>query len=120
MAANRRAPTCWLLPLLAVFTAARAQAVMSDQDRQVATAAELTATAADPAVGNIVVATSLTGLPTLRLSPGKTLRGASSSVTLRFATGQDGLQLSSDNQVEHLELDVDVDRRALFNDTRVE
>jgi hypothetical protein len=93
---------------------------MSNQERQVATAAELTAAAADAAVGDIVVAANLTGLQTFRLSPGKTLRGASSSVTLRFAAGQDGVQLSSDNQVENLELHADIDRRALFNDTNIE
>jgi len=30
------------------------------------------------------------------------------------------VQLSSDNRLENLELQVDVDRRALFNDTNVE
>jgi len=93
---------------------------MSSQERQVATAAELVAALGDTAAGEIVVAGDLTGLPTLRLSPGKTLRGASSGATLRFAAGQDGVQLSSDNEVENLELRTDVDRRALFNDTTVE
>jgi hypothetical protein len=93
---------------------------MSNQERRVGTAAELTAAAADPAVESIVVAANLTGVPTFRLSPGQTLRGAGSGVTLRFAPGRDALQLSSDNQVEHLELYADVDRRALFNDTNVE
>ena len=90
-----------LLLLLSVFTVGPAQAVMSNQERQVATAPELTAAAADAAaVGDIVVTANLTGLPTFRLSPGETLRGARSNVTLRFAAGQDGVQLSSDNQVE--------------------
>ncbi len=93
---------------------------MNNQERQVTTATELTVAAVDAVAGDIVVATNLTGLSTFRLSPGKTLRGANSSVTLRFAAGQDGIQLSSDNQVENLELHTDVDRRALFNDTNVE
>jgi len=71
-------------------------------------------------VRDIVIAANLTGLPTLRLSPGKTLRGANPAVTLRFAPGQDGVQLSSDNQVQNLELQADRDRRVVFNDTKVE
>lgn len=105
--------------LLSVFTLARAQAVMSGQERQVATAAELTAAAGDPSPGDIVVAANLSGLPTLPLSAGKALRGASVGVTLRFAAGQDGVQLSSDDQIENLELQTDVDRRAVFNNTQV-
>ena len=109
-----------LLLVLSVFTLTRVQAVMSSPERHVATAAELTAAAGDATVVDILVAADLTGLPTFRLAPGQTLRGASSGKTLRFATGQDGVQLSSDNRVENLELQADVDRRALFNDTKVE
>jgi hypothetical protein len=64
-----------VLLLLSVLTVPWVQAVMSNQERQVATAAELTAAAADAVVGDIVVAANLSGLPTFRLSPGKTLRG---------------------------------------------
>ena len=104
------------LLLVLALTGARAQTVMSNQERQVATASELRA-AATP---EIVVQASLTGLLTFRLSPGQTLRGATSSVVLRFAAGHDGLQLSTNNQVENLELETDVNRRVLFNDTKVE
>ena len=93
---------------------------MSSEERTVATAAELLSAATDAAASDIVVAQSLSGLQTLRLAPGKTLRGAAAEVRLRFEVGQDGVQLSSNNRVENLELQADVDSRALFNDTKVE
>ena len=92
---------------------------MRTQERKVSTAAELAAGAADTGVTEIVVTESLTGLRTLRLSPGKTLIGGGAGVTLRFAPGEDGVQLSGDDRVENLELHTDADRRALFNDTQV-
>ena len=109
-----------LLLLLSTCAVGRGEVIMTNQERSVATAAELVAAASDKAVLDIVVTADLTGLPTLRLPPGKTLRGASTNITLRFAAGHDGLQLSTDNQVENIELHVDVDRRAIFNDTRAE
>jgi hypothetical protein len=109
-----------LLLLISPLTDARSQSAMKHQERQVANASELLAAAVDATVAEIVVQSSLTGLPTFRLSPGQTLKGATSSVILHFATGGDGVQLSSNNLIESLELQTDVDRRALFNDTRVE
>ena len=109
-----------LLLLISPLTDARSQTAMKHQERQVANASELLAAAADATVAEIIVQSSLTGLQTFRLSPGQTLKGATSSVILHFATGGDGVQLSSNNLIESLELQTDVDRRALFNDTRVE
>lgn len=109
-----------LLLLLWVLTDASAQAAMNDRERHVTTASDLKAAAANAAVAAIVVQENLTGLPTFRLAPGQSLRGATSNTILRFGAGHDGVQLSTDNQVEDLELEVDVDRRALFNDTQVE
>jgi hypothetical protein len=109
-----------LLVRLSAIAVAGAQTIMNNQERRVATAAELAAAVMDPAVTDIVVRESLAALPTLRLSPGKALKAVGARTTLRFAPGQDGVQLSSDNQVENLELQADVDRRALFNDTQVE
>jgi hypothetical protein len=93
---------------------------MNSEVRQVGTAAELAAAANDTAVRDILVTTNLTALSTVHLSPGKTLRGVSPQVILGFAVGQDGIQLSTDNTVEGLEIRADVERRALFNDTQVE
>ena len=109
-----------VLLVLSALTDARAQSAMKNQERQIASASELLAAAADTTVAEIVVQSNVTGLPTFRLSPGQTLKGATSSVTLHFATGGDGVQLSSNNLIESLELQTDVDRRALFNDTKVE
>src|SRR5215469_9410126 len=86
-------------------------------ERKISTTAELLAAAADADVRQITVLADLTELPTFRLSPGQTLTAADPKLALRFAAGQDGLQLSTDNRVEGLELGADLDRRALFNDT---
>ena len=73
--------------------------MLNRHDLQVATAAELLAAATDPTVTEIDVPVNLTDLPTFRLPPGQTLRGASSTVVLRFAAGRDGVQLSTNNRV---------------------
>ena len=106
--------------LLLSVPSSRARSAMNHLEREVTTASELLAAAADPGVAHIVVQADLTGLPTFRLSPGKTITGTTPNVVLRFAAGRDGLELSTDNKVEHLGLETDVDRRALFNDTEVE
>jgi hypothetical protein len=93
---------------------------MTRPQREVATASELLAAASDSTAAAIVVKTNLCGLPTFRLSPGQTLSGATAEVVLHFAAGGDGVQLSSDNRIEDLALETDPDRRALFNDTKVE
>jgi hypothetical protein len=92
---------------------------MITQQRKVESAAELAASAADPEVGTIAVATDLVDVPTVRLTPGKTLKGERTGISLSFAPGQDGVQLSADNRIENLELHTDVNRRAIFNDTQV-
>jgi hypothetical protein len=93
---------------------------VNNQEREVGTAEQLLAATSDSTVMEIVVKTNLAGLPTFRMSPGQTLSAKSSSAVLHFAAGQDGVQLSADNRVEDLALEADVDRRALFNDTKVE
>jgi hypothetical protein len=98
----------------------KAPIAMNHQEREVTTASELLAAASDPTVAAIVVKTNLTGLPTIRLSPGQRLTGATSGVVLHFAAGQDGVQLSTNNQLESLALEADPDRCALYNDTKVE
>ena len=90
------------------------------QERKISRTAELLAAAADTDVRHITVLADLIEVPTFRLSPGQTLTAADPKVAVRFAAGQDGVQLSTDNRVEGLELGADLDRRALFNDTNVE
>lgn len=106
--------------LALVSFAVQAQITMNSQERRVTSAAELTAAASDAAVREILVVENLSGLTTLHLAPGKTLRGLDSKVVLRFAAGQDGVQLSADDQVENLVVQTDPAKRALFNDTQVE
>jgi hypothetical protein len=79
----------------------------------------LLAASTDPAVVEIVVAKNLADVPTFRLSPGQALKGGGQSTRVQFAPAQNGVQLSSDNRIESLELRADVGRRALFNDARV-
>jgi hypothetical protein len=91
--------------------------MQSRQTRNVMSIADLVSAAADPIVREIYVAGSLTGVPTLALSPSQRLIGEGAEARLAFAAGVDGLQLSRDNAVKSLGLVADVDRRALFNDT---
>ncbi|MFT4067639.1 hypothetical protein [Paraburkholderia sp.] len=93
---------------------------MGTEQCQVSTNEELLAAVADAAVVHITVAANLDGLPTLRLRPGQSLTGGNPGTSMHFVSGQDGLQLSTDNQVENLRLVTDLDRRAIFNDTTVE
>ena len=94
--------------------------VLTAQHCEVSTPAELLAALGDAATSRITVLGSLTELPTLRLLPGQALLGGNPQAALRFANGQDGLRLSSDNGVHNLELATDPDKRAVFNDTAVE
>jgi hypothetical protein len=93
---------------------------MSAREREISTVAELLAAVADANVRRIALVGDLDELPTFRLSPGQELAGAGRQVALRFAPGQDGVQLSTDNRIDGVELSTDLDRRALYNDTRVE
>ena len=93
---------------------------MSTQERRVSTVSELQSAAADATARKIVVGTAIGGVPTLRLSQGQTLTGIDAQVAVRFAPRSDGLELSADNRVEGLQLIADADKRAVFNDTRVD
>ena len=93
---------------------------MDSIEREVSSPKDLLVAAGDEGVRRIIVAAHLSDLPTLRLSPGQTLQSRDLRMSLRFAPGQDGLQLTTDNQVENLELRADPPRRAIFNDTTVE
>ena len=89
-------------------------------DCKASTVAELVAATADARIRQIVASADLAGLPSIRLSPGQELSASEGPVALPFAAGQDGIQLSSNNRVEGLELVTDPDKRAIFTDTGVE
>jgi hypothetical protein len=93
---------------------------MSIRERKISTASELLTAAGDASARKLTVVADLADLPTFRLSPGQSLTAAHPPASLSFAEGQDGLQLSTDNQVEWIELRTVPERRALFNDTGVE
>jgi hypothetical protein len=92
---------------------------MDASRREVSLLSELLANAADGSVREIVVTSDLTGAPMFRLSPGQALTGTGGAV-IRFGSGQDGVQVSSDNRIEGLELRTAANRCAVFNDVSVE
>jgi hypothetical protein len=89
-------------------------------ERKVSTVAELRDAAGQSEVRRIKVVNDLRDVPGFRLSPGQSLLAERAGTMLEFAPGGHGLELSTDNQVEGLELSADPARRALFNDTGVE
>jgi hypothetical protein len=88
--------------------------------REVSNVDELVAATRDESIRRIVVTAVLTGVPSLRLAPGQTLTGAGSNGMLHFTIGSEGIQLSSNNRVENLEIIAASDKRVLFNDTTVD
>ena len=93
---------------------------MNSERREVRSVAELQAAVADASLRQIAIAAPIGDVPTLRLSPGQTLSGSDAQTSLRFARGSHGLQLSTDNRVEALQLIAEPEKRAVFNDTSVE
>jgi len=92
---------------------------MTAGTRTVSSREELLDAAGAPEVAQIQVAGTVSELPSFRLAPGQQLRGGPQGGMLRFAPGEDGIEVSSGNTVADLTLTTDPDRRALFNDTRV-
>lgn len=93
---------------------------MMGQEALVATAAELTAAAQNPAVQQIIVRGHVVDAPSFRLAPGQSLAGEDELAEMTFASGTEGVQLTSDNQIRNLRLRAAPDKRAIFNDTDVE
>jgi hypothetical protein len=79
----------------------------------------LIAATKDKSVRHIAISGHLADAPSIRLSPGQSLRGADEQSAIAFAAGTDGLQLSSDNRVHNIRLDTSPTKRAIFNDTAV-
>jgi hypothetical protein len=88
-------------------------------ERNVATLDALLEALADPQATVIKVTADVADAPSLRLAPGQVLLGSEARPTLRFRSGQDGVVLSSDNEMSGLELVCDLERRAVSNDTSV-
>jgi hypothetical protein len=88
-----------------------------NSERNISSVDELLAAVRDRHVKIITVSRDLSDAPSLRLAPGQALKGRDGGPTIRFRTGQDGIQLSSDNEMSNLVVACDVERRAIFNDT---
>ena len=86
--------------------------------RTVSNEEELVTAAAD--AGRIEVQGKITLGRSLRLRPGQQLAGSGDDAALVFAAGVDGVGLTRDNDVVGLRIQVDPDRRAVFNDTTVD
>jgi hypothetical protein len=93
--------------------------MMSTVQHPVNTTAELLSTLADPTVQHVLVTADLHGVPAFKLRPGQYISGNNKNAALRFQAGNDGICLSTDNKVDSLKIQTDVDRRALLNDTSV-
>jgi hypothetical protein len=59
-------------------------------------------------------------VPTVRLSPGQSLRGEDEQSSVSFTAGIDGLQLTSDNRIHNIRLYASPDKRSIFNDATVD
>jgi hypothetical protein len=70
-------------------------------------------------VGKVVVSGCLRNVPSLRLSPGQSLCGATGDSKIAFADSADGIELTSDNGIHNVHLRANPERRAISNDTSV-
>jgi hypothetical protein len=92
---------------------------MSTDEKWVTTTEALIAAVNDRSVKRVVISGQLQNAPSIRLSRGVSLCGAAEDSTIFFSVDSDGVQLSSDNGVHNLHLEVSPEKRAIFNDTAV-
>lgn len=69
---------------------------MNPREEAATTVDELLVLSKDKSVNQIVVRGELAGVPSIRVSPGQSLRGEDESSGLTFAEGTDGLQLGDE------------------------
>jgi hypothetical protein len=86
----------------------------------VSTTEQLVAASQDLSTRRILIRGDLVGAPSIRLSPGQSLRGEDDHSSVSFADGCDGIQLASDNRIDNLRLHTAPEKRAIFNDTTVD
>ena len=92
---------------------------MTAHDCVASNADELIEASRTSSVRRITIRGSLDNVPSVRLSPGQSLLGENGGADIRFVAGTDGLQLTSDNVVHGVRVEVTPDKRAIFNDTSV-
>jgi hypothetical protein len=83
----------------------------------VTTTGALIAAVKDEGIARVVISGRVVDVPTIRLSPGRSLCGAADGATIAFTRGADGVELSSDNGVHDLHLCASPEKRAIFNNT---
>jgi hypothetical protein len=88
-------------------------------NRSVTTLDELIRATQEAGVCRIVVRGNLKSVPAIRLAPGQSLCGEDDRSSIEFASGIDGIQLSTDNEISTLTLTASTDQRVIFNDTSV-
>jgi len=93
---------------------------MSSSQKIVASAPELLAACKDAGVRHIAVRGNILEAQSIRLTPGQALTGEGEGASIAFVPGADGVQLSTNNAVSNLRLEASIDKRAIWNDTRVE
>ena len=92
---------------------------MNVPEKSVTTSDALIAATKDKNVQKIAVSGHLTNAKSVQLSPGQSLCGTDKNATITFASGADGVQHSTDNQIHDLRLEAAPNKRAIFNDTTV-
>ena len=89
---------------------------MNTAEKWVTTTDALISAIKDESIARVVISGRVLDVPTIRLSPGRSLCGAAEGATIEFAPGVDGVELSSDNCVHGLDLCASPEKRAIFND----
>ena len=93
---------------------------MKQPEKVVITVDELIAATKDAKCEQIAIRSKLTNVPSVRLSPGQSLRGIGVRAGITFVEGADGLQLSSNNKIRNIDLTTSPNKRAIFNDTNID
>lgn len=92
---------------------------MNISEKSVTTSDALIAATKDKNVQEIAVSGHLTSANSVQLLPGQALCGTDKNAKITFASGADGVQLSSDNRIHNLRLEAAPNKRAIFNDATV-
>jgi hypothetical protein len=93
---------------------------MNSNEKSASTFEQFVALTKDKSVQRILIDAEMKDAPSVRLSPGQSLRGQREHSSITFAAGVDGVQLSSDNRIHNIRLRASENKRAIYNDTSVE
>lgn len=79
---------------------------MSSPQKVVSRGIELLAACKQAGTRHVIVRGGISSGSSIRLAPRQTLTGEGDNAAISFATGADGLQVSSDNEVRSVRLEV--------------